>query len=260
MEYLDFTGIDQQQDMLLHCYRQIRQNELLQYLERTGYQFHNLSIFNFPGEKAITQPTFLPRGKLLINSQTFLSRIKHELGYHLYTTLGLEQGPPKNIYIDRENNELLYSNTLKLARTLSSQPRFIYTHLMMPHYPYYYTRQGQQRPLEQLLVKSKVNREYYLDYLVYSNQLILQLIREVKGNNPDDIIVLAGDHGFRAFDGQVETRPMFNNLCAVFLPSGDYSRFHDGMSLVNLFRIIGNTEFGQTVPMLKDSCVLGLEK
>jgi hypothetical protein len=50
------------------------------------------------------------------------------------------------------------------------------------------------------------------------------------------------------------------NLCAVFLPGCNYSGFYDGLSPVNTFRVILNSQFGQQFSLLKDSSIFLYEK
>jgi hypothetical protein len=63
------------------------------------------------------------------------------------------------------------------------------------------------------------------------------------------------DHGFRQFKEPVDKKYYFSNLISIYLPDGNYSGFYDGMSNVNMFRAFLNTEFGQNLPILKDSTI-----
>ncbi len=62
-----------------------------------------------------------------------------------------------------------------------------------------------------------------------------------------------GDHGFRHLEGN--NNGHFMNFNSIYLPDKNYSRFYDGMSLVNEFRILLNTQFNQHLPILKDSTI-----
>jgi len=63
------------------------------------------------------------------------------------------------------------------------------------------------------------------------------------------------DHGFRQLADTTAKKYYFMNLNAVYLPAGNYSGFYDGMSNVNQFRVILNAQFGQKLPLLKDSII-----
>lgn len=256
MDYLDFSKGSQEQEKVLFSYNKIRHSPFLQFLLAEGYNFYNFSIFDFYDHKSIATPTFLPTAKTLITSQTFLSRIQIDLGYHLYTTLHFKQNLEDHIYTDLRNNENAYAMTSKIASEKAQKPKFVYTHLMMPHYPYYFNKDGVPRSLDELTVKNKFNPEFYTEYLSYCNKKILTLSDEIQKKSPGAIIILAGDHGFRAFNEEVDTQYFFNNFCALYLPSNKYAGFYNGLSPVNMFRVLLNTEFNQKLNLLKDSTVL----
>lgn len=256
MNYLDFTGIDQEQDRVLFSYNKIRHSPFLSYLLSEKYIFYNYSIFSFYNHRSPVRPTFLPTAKDLISSQTFISRLQKDLGYHLFTTLGLKQNPEEYIYIDQQNNDSIYKETYRIASLKTGQGKFIYSHLMMPHYPYYFTKNGEARPLNELAVVNKTNPDFYLEYLGYCNKKILALTDEIQKKSPGAMIILTGDHGFRAFEKKVDESYFFNNFCAVYLPSNNYSNFYDSLTPVNLFRVLLNTQFGQKLTLVKDSSVI----
>jgi hypothetical protein len=68
-----------------------------------------------------------------------------------------------------------------------------------------------------------------------------------------------GDHGFREFKNKVENKYHFMTLNAVLLPDKNYSGFYKGMSHINQFRTILNSQFGQKLPLQKDSTSLVVE-
>ena len=107
----------------------------------------------------------------------------------------------------------MYSLTWKLAEQKTSLPKFVYAHLMMPHYPYYFDKNGKEQPYEKLLEGNQSNKEAYIEYLQYSNKKLLELIRHILQTSASPpIIVLAGDHGFRHFKKPVESKYYFLNL------------------------------------------------
>ena len=77
-----------------------------------------------------------------------------------------------------------------------------------------------------------------------------------KNETGSPIVLLMSDHGFREFrdEEKVDHKYQFMNLNAVLLPGKDYKNFYKGISAVNQFRAVLNTEFGQELPLLKDSC------
>ncbi len=126
----------------------------------------------------------------------------------------------------------------------------------MPHHPYYFDRDGKALPFDSLLEGRQQNRNNYTSYLQYCNKKILQLADDIlKTSSSPPIIILSGDHGFRYFQEKEDRKYCFMNLSAVYLPDGNYSHFYSGMSAVNLFPIIFNTQFQQQIPLQKDSTI-----
>lgn len=254
MDYLQLSGRERNQPDLTYCYEMIWNNRLLRFLESQGYSFYNYSVFDFEGQPARTNETFLPNKTRLITSQTLLSRIRRDIAYNLITRFQSKKYLRKVTYSDKENNENIYNLTWKIAEERSGRPKFVYTHLEMPHYPYYFDRNGKEQPFETLLEGQQGNKEHYIEYLQYTNKKLLDLvdhIRQFSLNQP--IIILMGDHGFRHFTEPVLPKYHFLNLVSLYMPSRNYGAFHDSLSSVNLFRILLNTGFSQQLPYLKDS-------
>jgi len=253
MDYLDLdrTG---KQPLLTYTYETIRNNRLLEFLQYNHYKFYNYSVFDFTGQPALTQESFLPVKTKLITSQTFLSRLQKELRFLLVTRFKSEQEIRKNIYYHRDNNEKLFQRTLQIAEEKIKQPKFVLTHLMMPHYPYYYDRDGNEFAYETLGEGNQSNQHNYIEYLRYSNKKLLELVDHILKNSPaPPLIVLMGDHGFRHFDKPVDPKYYFYNLVGVHLPNNNYSAFSDSLTNVNLFRTVLNISFGQHLAHLKDT-------
>jgi hypothetical protein len=254
MNYLDLKGKDRNKPDLTYCYESIRDNKLLQFLRSDGYSFYNYSVFDFEGQPAQTIETFLPAKTRLITAQTFLSRFNKEIRFNLVSRFNSEKDLEIITYNNKTNNENIYSLTWKLAEQKISSPKFVYTHLMMPHYPYYFDRNGKEQPFEKLLEGNQSNKEAYIEYLQYSNKKLIELVQHIlQSSATPPIIVLMGDHGFRHFNEPVDSKYYFLNLVSVHLPSKNYSGFSDSLSGVNLFRVVLNTQFEQHLPFLKDS-------
>ncbi|MEI9808071.1 MAG: sulfatase-like hydrolase/transferase [Bacteroidota bacterium] len=253
MDYFEFkkTG---RQPLLSYTYEKISNNRLLQFLYHQQYKFYNYSFFDFKGQPTVTQETFLPAKMKLITGQTFLSRIEKEIRYHLAITLKSNREIRKNTYFNRTNNEKIYQLTIKTAEEKTNQPKFVLTHLMMPHYPYYYNKDGIEFPFEQLTEGNQHRRENYIEYLQYGNKKILALVDHIlKNASAPPVIILMGDHGFRHLDKSVDTKYYFYNLASVYLPGKNYAAFSDSLTNVNLLRTVLNTTFNQQLAYLKDT-------
>lgn len=256
MDYLTLQGQERAGADLTNCYRAIRDNRVLQYLQHEGYRFYNYSVFDFKGQPARTRETFLPARTRLITAQTFLSRFDKEIRFNLITRFKSTKNLEILTYANRENNEHIYSLTEALAAQPAGEPKFIYTHLMMPHYPYFFDSSGRERPFEKLVEGNQTDTKAYISYLQFANKKILALVDSIKRRSASPpVIILVGDHGFRHFPKAVDTRYYFMNLCSVYMPAADYKGFHDSLQGVNLFRVFLNNSFGQQLPLLPDSSI-----
>lgn len=258
MHYLEgIQGVNSNLEDMRICYQTIKNASALQLLEARGYALYNYSIFDFTRQPSLTKASFLPAKTSLITAQTFSYRIMHEIGFHLVTTLNISYFTRKIRETDLVNNTLLIRKTLETARGKTAGPKFVYTHLVMPHYPYYYDSSGNRNNFRMLTDDFIRNKEAFISYLRYTNQTLLSLVDQIRQSSPQPpVILLMSDHGFREFRDSVAAPYHFANLNAVFRPDSNYTGHYSGQSNINQFRIFFNTQFGQHFPLLKDSSSL----
>ena len=243
-----------QQELLNHTYTTTRNNALLQFMMAQGYVFYNYSLLDYPNYPSHAQSTFLPVKTRLITSQTFLSRVSRDLRFNLITKFKSEKEKKRVVYTPLKNNEELMQLTENISSIKTKKPKFILTHLMMPHYPYYFNKNGEPYPYEQLTEGNQVNKGNYIEYLQYSNGRLLRLIDEIKKNSEKPpVIVLMSDHGFRHLGNDADPSHFFDNLIALHIAGSDYTKYHDTISNVNLFRTLLNNQFNQKLNYLADS-------
>jgi len=256
MNYPDLNMTTKAPGNINYCYQQIKKSEVVNYLMANGYEFYNYSVFDFEGELAI-HDNFLPSSTELITAQTFFKRVISDIQFNIGTgKWRFKAGLKKITYEHLHNNEKIMRLTKEIASHRSDKPKFIYAHLMMPHYPYYFNSKNEPLPIEQLYEGQEVNKQNYTEYLQYCNQRILELINEIFASaKQPPVVMLLGDHGFRHVEKKEDHKYAFMNLNAIYLPDKNYSKFYDSISNVNQFRVFFNTEFGQQLPLLKDSTV-----
>lgn len=241
------------------CAGNINHNPLVSFFREEGYTIKNFSIFNVADQPTQARQNYVLLGKDLIRSETFLSRLRRDLGYHLVTTLKWQHAIEDYSYYTKRCNEKLAGLLREETNLPSAPPRFVYTHLLMPHYPYYYDKNGRERPLSLLLSGDEFNQKAYVGYVQYCNRVFLDLIDTIlRHSKQPPIIVFMGDHGFREYAGEKvpDPRYFYTNMNAVLLPNRNYRSFYPGLPAVNQFRALLNTAFGQHLPMLKDSSVM----
>lgn len=201
--------------------------------------------------------SFLPARTGLITSQTFLGRVWKDILFNVATgKLGIKSIEKKIVYSQLHTNHDFTRLTLGIAAQKTASPKFVYTHLMMPHYPYYFDSEGKALPFDSLVEGRQQSKQNYVGYLRYCNKKILQLTDAIlETSSAPPVIILTGDHGFRYFQRKENRKYCFMTLAAVYLPTGDYSGFHSDISGVNLFPALLNTQFRQHIPLQKDSTI-----
>ncbi|HEY1115995.1 MAG TPA: sulfatase-like hydrolase/transferase [Chitinophagaceae bacterium] len=238
------------------CYSLINHNALTQFISAQGYSFVNHSLFDFSGQPTEVNSMFFLTKEKLITHQTLLGRMDRDIRFNLVTRFKIQSEISRVTMGTLENNQKLIEDTYTTLNSETATPRFVYTHLMMPHYPYYFNRLGRPFPLDSIVEGNQVNKHQYIEYLQYCNKTFLNFLDSLMlGRKKPPIIVFMGDHGFRHFKEPVNEAYQFLNLNAVYLPTKNYKGFYDDMSAVNQFRIIFNTQFRQSFPLLKDSTI-----
>jgi Sulfatase len=255
MDLLPLKKGQQNYSTVGYSYEVIRNSRVLKFLSSNGYRFYNCSIFDFDDQPAHKYTSFLPYGIKLVTAQTFTTRVTDDFRQDILDgKLGLKKLQKKIAYDNLHFNDEILDLTAKIAAEKINKPKFVYTHLMIPHFPYYFDSKGNPMPIEKLGGLNRVNATDYIEYLQYGNKRLLELIDNIltASVSPPLIIVLS-DHGFRHPEKKADPAYDFINLNAVYFPDGNYSRFYDSISNVNQFRLIFNQYFGQRLPMLKDS-------
>lgn len=263
MNYLkNISGEHSSSHDLSISFKAMKESSVINFLDKQGYTFYNYSIFNFDKQPSPAVSTFIPEQTAPVTANTFIGRVQKDLGYHLVTTLKLK-GAIKNLYYtDLYNNDKIYELTKKISGEKSNNPKFVYSHLVMPHYRYYYDSSGNPAPFEKVIDDNYcADKNAYLEYLKYSNEKLMSLIDHIKNTSPKPpVILLMSDHGYHQFLSEediknVDKKYYFKNLNTVYFPNQNYSGFYDSMTNVNQFRVVLNSLFAQKIPLLKDSTI-----
>lgn len=231
----------------------INDNQLLDFLKVNDYDLKNYSIFQVGGQLPFEKTHFFKTGTDLVTGQTLLSRINRDIRFNLVTKLKYKSDEQWIIEEELRANEGLFERSMQEASAVSEKPRFVYTHLLMPHYPYYFDRNGKRNSLT-LVDSEKYNPQKYIEYLQYANKKFILLIDEILLNSEKpSVIILMSDYGFRGDSSK--RKYQFMTLNSIYLPGGQYEGFYKGMSNVNQFRVLLNTIFDKKLPLRKDTSI-----
>lgn len=245
----------------------LKSNALMCFLKQQGYKIENYGCFNFDWAPSQTKPFFFDWYYSQIDDQTLYSRFKRDIAWN-FTLKNIFTGElhiPKWYKTDKAYH--IYRNNYNLnglIRELSvsnDTPRFVYTHLILPHSPFYLDSNGKEISDTALLLKKIKIKDGYLAQVKYSNILLKKIIPLVaKLSSRPKVVIIEGDHGFREFGPEVPINKIFMNMNAYYFSDGDYSQLYDGISPVNSFRVVLNKYFCQSLPMLKDSSFYLIDK
>jgi hypothetical protein len=177
---------------------------------------------------------------------------------------------------NRESVDFVLDEVARQASTAG--PMFLAAHVMAPHQPYIYGRNGEDPNVADWLFGEpehfSEDVQAYADQVHYLNLRLRKLIDTIlaKSETPP-IIILQGDHGLRLtwwknrnepdIHKQLEglcIREVATNLNAVYLPGPEGQQaFYDSISPVNTFRLIFDTYFGSELGLLEDRSFLSTE-
>lgn len=146
-------------------------------------------------------------------------------------------------------------------------PKFVFTHLLIPHDPYVFDRDGSFMDRDQVAAQGQ--GESYVRQLEFTNSRILEIIDRLLAGSPEDrpIILLQSDEGpfpdryqadewgFEWTDAtDAELQEKFRILNTFYLPGVDpvEAGLYESISPVNSFRVVFNAYFGTDLPLLPD--------
>ena len=243
-------------------YKDINNATIFKLAKNMGYSLHNNSIFNVDNVSSTAlDNNFVLGNSMLLTDKILINRLNKEVGMALpmlvqkYVPFVRDQSPLAH----RNYNERAISNLQKIAEAkFDEKPKFCYTHLIMPHGPYYYDSLGNQNNYKEITAPfAWMDKTKFLAYLKYTNSLLKNILLDIKTKQPNAIIILLSDHGFREYNNDNYTfQPShFNNFCAIYSPTNQSQYQNKTLTNVNFFRLLLNVEFNQTLPYLSDSII-----
>jgi hypothetical protein len=228
----------------------------------TGTNFQFADVFASSPSIQESPSAVTPFEQLLLQTTYVLALIKGG------SSEGVARDDVFTASINREleirRERIQYSVELLTDYAALDGPRYIFSHICLPHLPFLYGPGG-----EPLTYHGKTNlfwfevepAEYIENYgyqIDYLNRAILETIdRILAGARRPLVIVLQSDHGDEHFlDWDAPTAQGVNArsaiLNAIYFSDGGYDQFYPSMTPVNSFRVILNHWFGTQYPLLPD--------
>jgi hypothetical protein len=242
-------------DLILRSCKQIRFSVVPELLHKAGYNIKNFGLFDLKSKRVLTTTYFSHYYEDLINLQTFWGRIKRDIWWNIEVRLH-KNAERKNIEKEVERNTINFKETINELKTEEATPKFIYSHIMMPHSPFFFNKNG--TPLENALYTfDHLDIDtLYLNQLIYTNTWIREIIESIPlGRKRPLVVIIQGDHGFRSDLPILIRERQFMNLNAFYFDDKAYTLLHNSISPVNTFRVIFNKYFHANIPLLRDSTI-----
>ena len=125
------------------------------------------------------------------------------------------------------------------------EPTFTFAHILLPHFPYVFTSNG-EFVTDPAILGDKNSHEGYTGQVAFISSRILSIVQElIDTSEIPPIVIIQGDHG-------LEEGNRLQILNAYYLPGNGADDLYPTISPVNTFRIILNRYFGAAYGLLPD--------
>jgi len=243
LNHTELVGDDKEETQY---YELIADNQVMSYLKSRGYTtvvFDEIS-WPYPAMPAINADYLY---ELDLNDNSDFGMIFDDFGVLIIDNtmlFSLSQYYQLEGFGYRPHRNMILSTVERVGNMDDiPSPKFIYSHLMIPHRPYLFDAEG--NPVDSEYYR---NWEYYPGYWVYSTGIIRQMVENILADadpaNPP-VIILQSDHGARLHRDPYTEEQRTNILFAVYLPGYDTSSLLQDENPVNTFPLIFNHYFGE---------------
>jgi hypothetical protein len=236
----------------------------IELLKKNGYHLYNFSIFDIDDKPSIKKENFLtgPIDQVIFYN-TAWNCLLRDISLQIKPGPGNTSRNAKLNMLERKygpqkkyNQQVLDTITSVINTENKNSPFFLYAHLYLPHFPYFFDSSGRPYPEDSLYNDSLItDRKKFTGYISYTNQKILSLVEHLfQRPGGSDIVIIQSDHGLADMDF-TRKKDAFRNYFAVYFPDHDYRLLYDSISNINTFRVILNKYLNYKFPSLKDHSV-----
>ena len=261
----------------------IRYSAVIQQFKAQGYTFDQLgSWYEASNQAPLADHSYQPEGLLTVFGHTFTlntfakSQLTDSFFWRIIQS-GLSLGNFKVLDYSTISEADATTYKLKTLKDLANQPaggRFIFTHLLVPHDPYYFNADGSLNANPSNDNVGEPIKAKYVNQVQYINTQLEQIVNEINTNsNGQAVIIIQSDEGpypavlnQEQFDGdevgsELATGNMLNwsvqdlkmkygILAAYHIPQASAADLAQGSDSVNIFRTVFNTYFQTKLPYL----------
>lgn len=242
-------------------YHLLRNHEVGRTLTSNGYRYFHVGTWWDPTATSTYADVTLRYG----HSSEFAEVLKRTTPIPaLRAVLGL--GGDGDTRILKRNSTLYqFAQLERLARQRSTQPRFVFAHLTIPHEPYVFAADGSL--ISEVEEEARTRTENYVGQVEYANRRLRELVRLLLAGpaESDPIVILQADEGphpLRYVEKErsfvwarattAELREKLRILNAYYLPGLSDDPIYPTITPVNSFRLIFDRYFGTHFGLLPD--------
>lgn len=242
LDYVNFGGETDDADSNAIQKENLKNPYLYQLLFEQGYQLNTLDKNSFLDDSASTY-RYVP-GTQSVEGTAAYYILQRTALYPFYRDNGSDD-------IQELMNMVEYA---KKSAKLQSSNLFTMAYFGYPHTPWFVDAQG--NPISGADRVNYVNTNIYLGQLQYGNQLILEIVGEIIESDPESVIIIQSDHGFRwpnaglkKFDDwETEDYYMRNILNCVYFQGKELDI--EKKSGINTLRLVLNELFDTDMPLI----------
>jgi hypothetical protein len=164
----------------------------------------------------------------------------------------------KNNPMINHHSNMIYFTVDHIANKNIPSPKFVYVHLLLPHPPFRFDRNGRITDNDH-----SSNWNYYLENYIFSIKIAKLLVENIlSGSDPANppVIILQSDHGARNILSRNEGSAILQSypeefktliMYALYLPGYDISGLPQDINPVNTFPIVFNYLFDANIVLMK---------
>ena len=252
MDYISINPELNQKEYVITLEKKVSDNLVAKIFEKNDYD-----IISFHNEL-----------NMKIETKQGIELCRNDIGSHQFLSFILDNSAVlllKN-YIDAGNfkqlaeNRLCVFNEIMSLEEETSNPVFVYAHILLPHFPFLFDSDGTIKPYEKNLPDDLTQE--YISQLQYTDSMILEIVEKLVNNEYPPIIIIQSDHGLRTnpnIDDYDSLEQSFSNFSAFYFPNVEFTNKNQVITAVNTFRILFNENFGTNYELLENKIFLSIE-
>ncbi|MBT3232559.1 MAG: hypothetical protein HN356_07065 [Calditrichaeota bacterium] len=250
MEYLTFSL--NQKSLTSTQYAMIRNSRVMQFLKERGYSFVLVRSGLGPTDRN-------PLADVVVNCGDYSEYLDVMNQTTMLVVLYMFDSWSKLTNTRRAHVIGMFDEMMKMDQYRS--PKFVLAHFLVPHPPFIFGPNGENRVPEGLSLHSETHLpdSAYINQIEYVNKQMKLVIDDILATSDQTpIIIVQGDHGpwQSHFDEDTDEflKERFGILNAILLPGVPDDSLSAAFTPVNNFRLVFNHAFGSNYEILEDKC------